>query len=288
VNTQPPSPPRPPRPARPNESRQGTPRRRRRGTPSPQPAQHAGTGAPLPAPSDTLLCIPAFNEERRLPETLKELLPLLPSGCDVLVVDDGSSDATRDAARQAGVRCLILPVHLGYGGALQTGYKYALERGYAHLIQFDADGQHDPASLPDLLRPLRAGEADFVIGNRFHAGSSYRSPFLREVGRRFFAGICRLLSGFDLNDPTSGFKGFNRTTLRLLSRDGFPMDYPDADVFMMLHYAGIRIREVDVLMRPPREEGSMHTGLFHPARYLAKMLLSIFMTILRHLGGSHG
>ncbi|HEY9072004.1 MAG TPA: glycosyltransferase [Candidatus Ozemobacteraceae bacterium] len=254
--------------------------------PFPKP-RHAGTATPRP-PSDTLLCIPAFNEERRLPETLDELLRQLPEGCDVLVVDDGSSDGTREAAHKAGVPCLSLPVHLGYGGALQTGYKYALERGYTHLIQFDADGQHDPASLPRLLGPLRAGEADFVIGNRFHANSTYSSPFLREAGRRFFAGICRFLSGFDLNDPTSGFKGFNRSTLQLLSRDGFPMDYPDADVFMMLHYAGIRIREVDVLMRPPREEGSMHAGLLHPVRYLTKMLFSIFMTILRHLGGSHG
>ncbi|MBP7633672.1 glycosyltransferase family 2 protein [Candidatus Ozemobacteraceae bacterium] len=276
--------------SRPNGSHHESSGCRRKRLPSPKSSPRTGSQgfqADL-SPSDTLLCIPAFNEEKRLPETLDELLRLLPSGCDVLVVDDGSSDGTRDVASQAGVPCLALPVHLGYGGALQTGYKYALERGYAHLIQFDADGQHDPACLPDLLKPLRAGETDFVIGNRFHANSSYRSPFLRELGRRFFAGICRALSGFDLNDPTSGFKGFNRTTLRLLSRDGFPMDYPDADVFMMLHYAGIRIREVDILMRPPREEGSMHSGLFHPARYLAKMLLSIFMTILRHIGGSHG
>jgi len=239
-------------------------------------------------PADSLVCIPAFNEERRLPETLRELVPLLPPGCDLVVIDDGSRDDTRGAASRAGVECLSLPIHLGYGGALQTGYKLALARGYSHLIQMDADGQHAPESLSLLLEPLRAGAADFVIGNRFHPGCDYSSPFLREVGRRFFAGICRLLSGFNLKDPTSGFKGFNRTTLKLLSRDGFPMDYPDADVFMMLHYAGIRIREVDITMRPPREAGSMHDGILHPARYLAKMLLSIFMTILRNIGGSHG
>ncbi len=238
--------------------------------------------------ADTLICIPAFNEERRLPGTLRELVPLLPAGCDLVVIDDGSRDGTREAASRAGTECLALPIHLGYGGALQTGYKFALSRGYTYLIQMDADGQHDPNSLPLLLEPLRSGEADFVIGNRFHPGCTYRSPFVREIGRRFFAGICHLLSGFDLKDPTSGFKGFNRTTLRLLSRDGFPMDYPDADVFMMLHYAGIRIREVNITMRPPHEEGSMHAGLLHPARYLAKMLLSIFMTILRNIGGSHG
>lgn len=241
-----------------------------------------------PAPADSLVCIPAFNEERRLPDTLRELVPLLPAGCDLVVIDDGSGDDTQGAASRAGVECLVLPIHLGYGGALQTGYKYALTRGYTYLIQMDADGQHDPNSLSLLLEPLRTGAADFVIGNRFHPACSYRSPFVREVGRRFFAGICRLLSGFDLKDPTSGFKGFNSATLRLLSRDGFPMDYPDADVFMMLHYAGIRIREVNVTMRPPREAGSMHAGILHPAHYLAKMLLSISMTILRNIGGSHG
>lgn len=237
---------------------------------------------------DTLVCIPAFNEESRLPETLRELGTRLPPDCDLIVIDDGSRDDTRGVASRAGIRCIALPIHLGYGGALQTGYKYALARGYSFLIQMDADGQHDPESLSLLLGPLRAGTADFVIGNRFHPGCDYRSPVLREVGRRFFAGICRLLSGFDLKDPTSGFKGFNRITLNLLSRDGFPMDYPDADVFMMLHYAGIRIREVNVTMRPPHEEGSMHAGILHPARYLSKMLLSIFMTILRNIGGSHG
>lgn len=267
--------------------------------PRPRPRAHHRQQARQSAPAvplfdrpvrkpDTLVCIPAYNEEQRLPETLHELVPLLPPGCELVVIDDGSRDDTRGAAFRSGIECLALPIHLGYGGALQTGYKLALAREYRYLIQMDADGQHDPKSLSTLLEPLRSGSTDFVIGNRFHQGCTYHSPFVREIGRRFFAGICRLLSGFDLKDPTSGFKGFNRTTLQLLSRDGFPMDYPDADVFMMLHYAGIRIREVDITMRPPRKEGSMHTGILHPARYLAKMLLSISMTILRNIGGSHG
>lgn len=239
-----------------------------------------------PAPlRRVLICIPAFNEEHRLPATLRSLADTLPGGADVVVVSDGSTDATVSIAEKAGVHCISLPINLGYGGALQTGFKYALRQGYDVLVQMDADGQHDAGSIPKLIAPIQQEQADFVVGNRFHKGCPYDSPFVRDVGRRFFASICRCLTGVPLKDPTSGFKALNRRVLELLVRDGFPMDYPDADVFIMLHLAGIRIREVDVMMHRALPGQSMHSGWFHPVRYTAKMLMSIVMTLLRHLGG---
>ncbi|HNW35790.1 MAG TPA: glycosyltransferase family 2 protein [Candidatus Ozemobacteraceae bacterium] len=232
-----------------------------------------------------LICLPAYNEEARLPITLRSLFDKLPNGTDVVVIDDGSTDGTVSVAKHERARCISLPINLGYGGALQTGYKLALREGYDILVQMDADGQHDPASLPALLSPLLADEADFVIGNRFHDGCAYESPVVRDIGRRFFAFLCRLLTGMPLKDPTSGFKALNRAVLGKLVQDGFPMDYPDADVFIMLHLAGIRICEVNVIMHKALPGLSMHGGLFHPVWYTAKMLLSIVMTLLRHLGG---
>jgi glycosyltransferase involved in cell wall biosynthesis len=210
-----------------------------------------------------------------------------PPDFDVLVVDDGSTDNTAEVAQACGAMCLRLPIHLGYGGALQTGYKFALRRRYEFLVQLDADGQHDPAGIPALLAPLLAGEADLVIGNRFHEEYDYPSPLVRDIGRRFFAILCRGLTGFALRDPTSGFKALNRKTLALLVKEGFPLDFPDADVFIMMHYCGIRFREVNVRMWPSPEKTSMHAGFFHPIRYSGKILLSILMVLLRQLGGPH-
>ncbi|NLI75304.1 MAG: glycosyltransferase family 2 protein [Candidatus Riflebacteria bacterium] len=239
----------------------------------------------MTAPAHILVIIPAFNEAGNLPRTLRTLLANLPPHTLPMVVDDGSADDTARVARDLGVLCLKLPIHLGYGGALQTGYKYALQAGFSFLVQMDADGQHDPTMIPRILDPLLAGEADCVIGNRYHPGSDYQSPLLRRIGRRFFSWMIGWFSGIPPQDPTSGFRAYNRKALALLTRDHFPLDFPDADVYIMMRYAGVRMREVDVIMHPPPGTKSMHSGFFHPVRYCAKMLMASFMIFLRHMGG---
>ncbi|MBF0499906.1 MAG: glycosyltransferase family 2 protein [Candidatus Riflebacteria bacterium] len=228
-----------------------------------------------------LICIPAFNEAERLPETLTTLKRVVGSAWTIAVFDDGSRDETANVAKSMGVQVVRLPLHLGYGATIQTGYKFALRSGYDFLVQFDADGQHEPASIERILGPLIAGEADWVVGNRFHPGCSYVSPTLRRIGQALFRTICRMMTGLNVTDPTSGFKGLNRAALKFLSEDYFPLDYPDADVFIMMHTNGFRCKEVDVIMYPPKTGQSMHAGIIGPIHYVIKMFLSIFMGLLR-------
>ena len=198
--------------------------------------------------SRMVVLIPAYNEAPRLPAVLEAIGRRLPA-CDRLVIDDGSTDATVQVATQANAIVISHPFNLGYGVALQTGYKYAVEHGYAYLLQMDADGQHDPSYLPQLSQALSGDNVNMVIGSRRLSLDSYVPPLLRRLGMRFFAWLTSLCIGQRISDPTSGFKGFKRSAFPLLVSDYFPMDYPDADVIIMIHRAGLRIAEIPVAMK---------------------------------------
>ncbi len=234
----------------------------------------------------TIVLIPAFNEGLRIASVIKEVKEHCPL-IEVLVIDDGSNDETRRRAIESGARVVSHPFNLGYGAALQTGYKYALGKGYEELVQMDGDGQHDPSFLIDLLAVIRKGEADIAIGSRFldarriESGSTtYRAPFLRKLGMNIFGIIASLLIRQKITDPTSGYQAMNRKVLECASSNQFPCDYPDADVIIMLHRAGFRIREVAVQMFENPYKKSMHSG-WKPLYYVFKMFLSIFVTLLR-------
>jgi glycosyltransferase involved in cell wall biosynthesis len=232
-----------------------------------------------PQQDRTLVIIPAFNEEARLGKVIGQVLRLLPQA-DVLVVDDGSSDATSAVAAVAGARVLRLPFNSGYGVALQTAYKHALRHGYLFAAQIDGDGQHEPADIPLLLEVVRSGEADLVLGSRFLGRRSYRAPLLRRAGMGLFRWLTSLLVRQRITDPTSGFQALNRRTIHFYASDVFPVDYPDADVLLMVHRAGLRIRELPVRMYAAADRHSMHSG-FKPLYYIFKMFLSIAVTLLR-------
>ncbi len=233
-----------------------------------------------------LVIIPAYNEANQVASVIrgiKESLPLV----EVLIVDDGSTDETRKVAMEAGATVLSHPFNLGYGAALQTGYKYALRKDYGQIVQMDGDGQHDPSFLGGLLSVVRNREADIAIGSRFLKARStrldqqpYRSPFFRRVGMRFFGTITSLIIRQKITDSTSGFQAMNRKAIEWVSSDKFPYDYPDADVIIMLHRAGFRIREVPVQMFPNQNKKSMHSG-WKPLYYIFKMFLSILVTLMR-------
>lgn len=222
---------------------------------------------------DALIIMPAFNEARGIGETIAELRP---AARDVLVVDDGSTDNTREVAESRGVSCLRLATNLHYGGALQAGFRYAL-RYTAHpfLVTFDADGQHDPAYLETILSPLREGRADYVIGSRYlAAGPGHDSP-ARDLGIRLFAKAASLALNRRITDPTSGFTALTREVAQVCLSEFFPQDYPDADVIIMLERMGFRVLEVPVRIRPSRSGHSMHSGFFMPLYYVAKMSVSM-------------
>jgi glycosyltransferase involved in cell wall biosynthesis len=234
----------------------------------------------------TLIIIPAYDEEKNIGSVVQRVKDCLPEA-EVLTVDDGSSDQTRWKAMEAGAKVLSHPFNLGYGAALQTGYRYALRKGYGELVQIDGDGQHDPSFIPQLLAVIRNGEADIAIGSRFlitpavkSEGQPYRPPFMRLLGMKFFGAISSLLIQQKVTDPTSGYQAMNRRVLEWVSSDQFPCDYPDADVIIMLHRAGFRIREVAVQMFENRDKKSMHSG-WKPLYYVFKMFLSILVTLMR-------
>jgi glycosyltransferase involved in cell wall biosynthesis len=233
----------------------------------------------------TIVLIPAYNEGKRISQVIKEIEKVLPK-VDILVIDDGSTDDCRQRAMEAGARVISHPFNLGYGSALQTGYKYALGKGYETIVQMDGDGQHDPVFISDLLAAIQKGEADIVIGSRFLKGetefdlSVYRAPLTRKWGMHLFRAITSFLIHQKVTDSTSGYQAMNRKALGWVSGDQFPVDYPDADVIIMLHRAGFRIKEVPVQMFESRDKKSMHSG-WKPIYYVFKMFLSIGVTLMR-------
>jgi glycosyltransferase involved in cell wall biosynthesis len=226
-----------------------------------------------------LTIIPAYNEDERIGKVVLRVREIHPD-FDVVVVNDGSHDNTAQAARSAGAAVISHPFNLGYGVAIQTGYKFALAKGYDFVVQMDGDGQHDPTFLSQVLSPVLNGETDFALGSRFLGVESYDPSLLRRAGMAFFTKLISLLIGTRITDSTSGFQAFNRRIIRFFSSEVFPYDYPDADMLLTLHRAGFRIREVPVRMHASVSGKSMHQGL-KPLYYIFKMLLSIFVTLLR-------
>ncbi len=234
-----------------------------------------------------LVVVPAFNEEESLPAILAEIRARAP-GVDVVVVDDGSHDGTQAAARAARVPVLALPVNLGVGAALQTGFLYALEEGYDVAVQLDADGQHDPADLPALLAPIAAGRANLSIGSRYVAGASgYHAPLLRRLGMVLFSALATAVTGRPLKDTTSGYRAYDRSVMALC-RIEFPQDFPDAPLLIQVARAGFILEEVPVAMRPRTRGTSFYTwtrSLYYPYKTLLASLVLLLRRPPHRAGG---
>ena len=198
--------------------------------------------------TDTLIIVPAFNEEEALPGVLRELAEHVPD-FDVLVVVDGATDGTAAVARDSGVLVAELPFNLGIGGALRTGFRYAQREGYQRAVQFDADGQHDPAEIKVLLERLDDG-TDMVVGSRF-AGeeTAYYVGRVRGQAMRVLRLLLQVLSGRRFSDTSSGFRAFNRPVIEFFAR-AYPVEYMDSvEALLLACYAGFRVAEVPARMR---------------------------------------
>lgn len=230
--------------------------------------------------ADTLVIIPALNEQSGIAELITAIHAQVPD-FDILVINDGSSDHTARAARDAGAIVLSHAFNMGYGVTIQTGYKFAYEKGYKYIIQIDGDGQHDPTFMSQLLEPVHKGDVDFTLGSRFLWHDSYRPSFSRRLGILFFRKLVTVIIGREITDPTSGYQAFNRDVMKFFTTDIFPYDYPDADMLITLNLAGFRVREVPVRMFANPSGKTMHSGA-KPVYYMVKMCLSIFVTLLRN------
>jgi glycosyltransferase involved in cell wall biosynthesis len=197
-----------------------------------------------------LIIMPALNEEESLPATLKELREIVDDP-DILVIDDGSTDATAEVASRAGAVSAQLPFTLGVGGAVRVGLHYAQRNGYDRAVVIDADGQHDPAGITALLEALDHG-ADMAVGSRFAAGTDdYPVGRTRRQAMRFLGAIVRVLTGQRFSDVTSGFRAFDRPVIELLARE-YPVEYlaDTVEALLIVRYAGFRVDEVPISMRP--------------------------------------
>jgi glycosyltransferase involved in cell wall biosynthesis len=224
--------------------------------------------------------VPARDEEAAIAGVLDELRAYDPT-LDVVVVDDGSVDDTAAIARTRGAAVVRLPFNLGIGGAVQTGFKYALEHGYDEAVRLDGDGQHIPTELPKLIGPLEAGEADIVVGSRFAGGedTDYTPPLARRAGIRFFARIVSWLVHQRVTDTTSGFQALNRKGIALFAAD-YPHDYPEVEATVMVVKNRLRLKEVRVTMRE-REHGRSSINALRSIYYVLKVTLALFVGIFR-------
>jgi glycosyltransferase involved in cell wall biosynthesis len=225
-----------------------------------------------------LVIVPAHDEEESLPTTLEELQRKAPEVA-VLVVDDGSRDATAPLARERGVPVVSHAVNLGVGGALQTGFRWALRHGYDIGVQLDADGQHDPGQLDALLAPVLRGDCDVSIGSRYVARTGYRAPLARRLGIMLFSGVVQLAVGQRITDTTSGYRAYNRAVMEHC-QDDFPKDFPDAPLLIELARRGFRLAEIPVEMRR-REAGRSFYTVGRSLYYPYKNLLASLMVLLK-------
>jgi len=227
----------------------------------------------------TVAIVPAFNEERAIGSVVREVRAFDPT-IVVVVVDDHSSDSTGAAASAAGAVVIRLPFNLGIGGAVQTGFKYAMREGFDVAVRLDGDGQHVAAELDRLLDPLRRGAADIVTGSRFVGDDrTYRPPLARRIGIRWFARLVSVLTRCRVTDTTSGFQALNRRAIALFAAD-YPTDYPEVEGTLLVLRSGLRLREVQVAMRE-REHGVSSITFLRSVYYLLKVTLAIVVASLR-------
>jgi glycosyltransferase involved in cell wall biosynthesis len=231
----------------------------------------------------SLVIIPAFNEEKNLPHVLAEIRAYLP-GFSVVVVNDGSKDRTAAIAASLGATVISHPVNIGYGAAVQTGFKFACKNACNDVIVImDADGQHDAKDAPALIRALKEHTADMVIGSRFMAKNTYKTTFSRVVGRNLFSLITYLVTHKRFLDITSGFKALNGRATAFLSRN-YPVDFPDAEVIILMLLSGFRIVETPACFRQRiggRSMFSLSKKIYYPFRGLLAVLIVVLQVIFK-------
>ncbi|MDA3838342.1 MAG: glycosyltransferase family 2 protein [Candidatus Delongbacteria bacterium] len=228
----------------------------------------------------TLIIVPAYNEAGNIQNVVSDI-HAHSTDYDILVVNDCSTDNTYELVRTIDkCNAIDLPINLGIGGAVQTGFKYAFENGYDCAVQFDGDGQHNASELENILLPVKNDEADVVIGSRFlNKEPNFRSSFARRKGIFIFKIVNFLMTKQIITDNTSGFRAYNKKAIEFLSLN-YPEDYPEPESVVLLGRNGFRIKEISVNMKERKQGNSSIHGLRIPY-YMFKVLLSIMMTGMR-------
>ena len=218
-----------------------------------------------------LIVIPAYNEAENIVPVMEELQAAVPQ-YDYVIVNDGSADRTAAICREKGYHLLDLPVNLGLTGAFQAGMRYAYEHGYDAAVQLDADGQHDPKYLPEMLRVMEETSADLVIGSRFVTEKKPHS--MRMTGNTLISAAVRLTTGKKLTDPTSGMRMYGRS---ILEKMAYGIAYrPEPDTVAFLIRSGAKVEEVQVTMRE-RTAGESYLSFGKSIKYMVQMFMNILL-----------
>jgi Glycosyltransferases involved in cell wall biogenesis len=226
-----------------------------------------------------LVIVPAYNEGKNLGPLVQSIRNFHAGQLDLLVINDCSTDDTREVCCACGIEAVHLPCNLGIGGAVQTGYKYAYENHYDIAIQLDGDGQHKPEYIAELTKPIVNGQADLVIGSRFINYEGYTSTWLRRVGIKYLSLLIKLLTGASITDPTSGFRACNSKVISLFARR-YPVDYPEPESIVYLLRKGHRVMEVPVVMQE-RQSGRSSITSQKSVYYMVKVTMAILIDRLR-------
>lgn len=221
-----------------------------------------------------LIIIPAYNEAESIERVVDNIIQNYPQ-YDYIIVNDGSTDATRKICKENGYQVLNLPINMGIGGAVQAGYCYARENEYGMAVQIDGDGQHDIAFLEGMIRYMEEENADCVIGSRFVRKEGFQSSGLRRTGIQFLSILGFLLTGVRVRDITSGYRLVNRKFIQIFARD-YPTDYPEPEAMVITAVHRGKIREYPVIMKE-RETGTSSITLKRAVYYMIKVTLAMLI-----------
>jgi len=226
-----------------------------------------------------LVIIPAYNEA----ESIQGVIEKLKQDCkeaDYVVINDCSRDNTLQKLNELGANYINLPMNLGIGGGVQTGYKYALEQGYDVAVQIDGDGQHDTVYLQKVIEPIISSQADIVIGSRFIEREGFQSSGMRRMGISFLSSLIHLCCGQKILDVTSGYRAVNKKYIKLYSEE-YPTDYPEPEAIVYAALKGARICEMPVIMKE-RVTGKSSIYAWRSLYYMIKVSLAIILCRMSH------
>lgn len=225
-----------------------------------------------------LAIVPVYNEEKNIVRVINEIREKA-DYLDILVINDASLDDTAKIVSQTGVNIISHSSNLGIGGAVQTGFKFAVDNDYDIALQIDGDGQHFPGEVRKLIEPIMEDEYDVVIGSRYKQRGGFSASLLRRAGIWIFSSITSLIVKQKITDVTSGFRAYNKKALKFCSIE-YPIDFPDAEAIILLKFAGFRIKEIPITMKK-RLTGTSSTGILKSVYYPFKNIISILAGVLR-------
>ncbi len=223
-----------------------------------------------------LIIIPAYNEEKNINNTVNQIISLNNPDIDYIVINDGSTDNTLQVLIDNNYNFINLPANLGIGGAVQTGYKYAMRNNYDIAIQFDGDGQHNAEYISQLITEIENGN-DLVIGSRFiKKEDGFKSTRVRRFGIVILSSLIKICTGKKITDPTSGFRACNKKVISLFCED-YPNDYPEPDTIVMIIKKKLKVKEIPAKMNE-RKEGKSSINVLKSIYYMIKVAFSIIIS----------